>query len=95
MSVALFSEFLPPGRTLHCICWSKDPGQKAGQQPGQKPCQNPGQKPGKKSGQKSGPKIKKNTSGRSMSEVLSNLLHPVEAWSLQKTCDTSQANEYL
>ena len=57
----LFTDFLRPGRTVHCIFWSKNPGQKSGQKsdqkpdqkPGQKSDQKPGQKPGQTSGQKS------------------------------------------
>ena len=31
------SDLLRPGRTAHCILWSKNPGQKSGQKTDQKP----------------------------------------------------------
>ena len=40
--VGMYTVFLRPSRTVHCIFGTKNPGQ------------NPGQKPGQKSGQKSG-----------------------------------------
>ena len=47
-------DFLRPGRAVHCLFWSKNPGQKSGRKPG--PIY--GQKPGQKSSQKSGPQHK-------------------------------------
>ena len=45
--VELYTVFLRPSRTVHCIIGAKNPGQNSGQKSGQKP----GQKSGQKSGQ--------------------------------------------
>ena len=45
--VGMYTVFLRPSRTVHCILGTKNPGQNPGQKPGQKS----GQKPDQKSGQ--------------------------------------------
>ena len=83
----MFSDFIRPAITVHCIFWSENVGQKTGhQKPGQKPCQKPCQQTGQTSGQTSGPKHEK-YSGRSISEVSFNLLHPVLNWFLNSIID--------
>ena len=49
--VGMYTVFLRPGSTVHCILGTKNPGQNPGQKPGQKSGQKPGQKSGQKSGQ--------------------------------------------
>ena len=49
--VGMYTVFLRPSRTVHCIFGTKNPGQNPGQKPGQKSGQKPGQKSGQKSGQ--------------------------------------------
>ena len=54
--VGMYTVFLRPSRTVHCILGTKNPGQNPGQKPGQKSGQKPGQKSGPKPCQKSSPK---------------------------------------
>ena len=42
--VGMYTVFLRPSRTVHCILGTKNPGQNPGQKPGQKSGQKPGQK---------------------------------------------------
>ena len=41
--VGMYTVFLRPSRTVHCILGTKNPGQNPGQKPGQKSGQKPGQ----------------------------------------------------
>ena len=49
--VGMYTVFLRPSRTVHCILGPKNPGQNPGQKFGQKSDQKPGQKSGQKSSQ--------------------------------------------
>ena len=50
--VGMYTVFLRPSRTVHCILGTKSPGENPHQKPGQKSGQKPSQKSGQKSGQK-------------------------------------------